>query len=160
MRKIAMGLLIITLSSSCKKDQQFSKKVDSDTIRVYEYEQMETILDTKNKGKKIIVVDASCSENENQAHLDIKNGKIKYFFYTRIFTTTMEVEEMKKRFANSKIHISYAYGGSCIPIQKEDEINCYESAMNSEVKKRFGTKFVDSIQNVRNLVRLECSKNR
>ncbi|TDP59404.1 hypothetical protein [Flavobacterium dankookense] len=158
MKKIILLLLIFPLYLSCNKEKQHEQKNNLDTIIVYEYEEDEKIFDPKNKNKKLVFVKTSCIDNEKKAYADIKRGKLIYFFYMNMSTTTMEGDEMKERFANSKINIRYAFGSGCIPAENEEEKNCYEKVMNKEVEKRFGIKFIDSIKKIRESVKLKYLK--
>lgn len=93
----------------------------------------------------IKVIDTACINEEKRAHEDIQKGKIVYFFYTGMTKMYRSNKEMKEILSKYDIKID-STTTSCIPPPKGFKTDCYISVMTSEIQKRHGKKFIDSVR--------------
>lgn len=129
------GLIIsLLLIISCRKAD--------DTIKVYTWKEYEKALH-KNPKQKIIIDDTICPFERKRALEDIKKGILVYQCYSPIPYFVMP--ELNILLRSHKI-TAIKGSSSCIPPPKGFTDNCYENIMWSEIEKRYGQEWIDSIE--------------
>lgn len=86
-----------------------------------------------------------CIDGRNRAILDIKNSKLVYYKYYGIYESFIYIKEFKKILSKDNIQFKEGHFGCCSWVDKEGE-DCYAETMLNEIKKRFGKKYIDSIE--------------
>jgi hypothetical protein len=118
-----------------------NKENKAEIKTVYNIEEYtELWIKDKNIDKKIKIIDTFCINQTKKANEDIKNGKLTYF----MSKYECEFIGMKKLLGKQNInveeylpHLSGTLGGF--------KRNCYQIKMWSEINKRFGQKYIDSL---------------
>lgn len=106
---------------------------------------------TSITGKKIKFVEYPCEVARNYAKQDLEDGQL-YFFDIIYFDENRSNKEMSKLLSEFNIQLFETYGIDVEPLDK----NCYEKFMNSEIVKKYGNNFLDSI---RVIAEIEYVKN-
>lgn len=139
MRNFILTLFFL-LILACDKKVETSKNNLNDSIIVYNEDVMNKI-----QMGMIKVIDTACINEEKRAYDDIKNGKIKYYFFNGRTEMYRSNKEMRQILSEYNIEIDSAMT-SCIPPTKGFRTNCYISIMRNEIEKRHGKSFIDSIR--------------
>jgi coenzyme F420-reducing hydrogenase gamma subunit len=163
MKKIVLLTSVIILLSSCNKKKDINSEVIivSDSVVAHNLHDYEDANRYANATKKVLTVDdTACINAKKRAIIDIKNGKLVYYFYGGIMTTMCEVEKVKKLFLKKGIKVNYGTSG-CIPNPDSDRFfeSCYEETMNTEFERRYKKAFIDSMQNIRSQQKMDCQQN-
>lgn len=128
-------ILISIFLISCK-----NKEENTAIKTVYNIEEyMELWVKDRNIDNKIKAVDTFCINQTKRAKEDIKNGKLTYF----MSEFECEFNGMKKLLSKHNIKVEN-YIHHCV-IMGGFRRNCYQIEMWSEINKRFGEKYIDSL---------------
>jgi hypothetical protein len=128
MKYITIFLLLLCLAS-CKKELEDKKniKVSSKNLNM-------------NEQSKI-----NCSNAEKQAVKDIAQNKIIYIKNLGMFGYLRSEKEIREILKKYEIDFKIGSPGSCLSHVSDGEY-CYAKIMEKEIIKRYGEKFIDSVQ--------------
>ena len=101
------------------------------------------------KASKNLTLEEKCFADSCRAVKDIKNGKLKYFFFIGMTEMYNSNKEMKQLLAKYNIEIDSAL---TYCTDARGQMNCYPGVMYREINKRYGIKFIDSLRNVANIL--------
>lgn len=129
-------LLLSLLLLGCKRSNDVTSTLP---VTVYSWEAYER---AKAKGQPVIVVDTLCPSETKRAKADIARNRLVYF--SPMYSGAV-VDEMN-RILTPYHMIAKASTGSCLSPPGGFDYGCYERVMYAEVKKRYGQKWIDSIE--------------
>lgn len=151
MKKIIGKYLFLLLLFSCNKSVEPVKVNSSkeivvesvEPIKVYSWEEYEKAK-SENPRRKLIVVDTICPYETKRAERDILKNRLAY--YSRGYTEGV-VDELN--ILTKKYGITAEYRtSSCIQAPEGFTEYCYENLMHKEIKKRYGVKWIDSLERI------------
>lgn len=102
---------------------------------------------------KIIIKDTMCLFEKNRAMSDIKNGKLKIYFSFLNFRKDFDIDnynELEKYLSKYNIAIDTIvdeYSSGCCHSSKFERY-CYQNTMKTEIEKKHGKNFLDSLCNL------------
>ena len=123
--------------SSCNKKIEL-EKFDKDGKLIVYSQKVYTEISLKNQHLKVTVIDTFCINQKSRAIKDIKNGKLIYFGFGNYEFKKLS-KKLSKYGIETKEHIA-----SCIRIGSFKPY-CYEDEMLSEIHRKYGENFIDSI---------------
>lgn len=141
---------IIILTCFIMKNKRFENKsesfysVKSDTISDSLKMEMNKWMVEEKK-----YLDSACQEETKRANDDIRKNKLVFFHYFGMveqYKGNIEMNELLKKY---NIEIDSALTYCTVPLNLQ---NCYANVMSKEIDKRFGSKFIDSLRNVAEII--------
>lgn len=133
-------LLLIGITSCSRKEVKNDTQNLNDSIFVYSEEQL-----YKTKSKKIKVKDTNCIYQQRRAKNDIKNQNLKYTLIYGFGMYDYSNKEFSELLSNYSIKLDSVMK-PCDGPTKGFRWFCYEETMNTEIERRFGLKFIDSLR--------------
>lgn len=134
-------LILLALFISCNNTNE--------QATAYSWKEYEK-LKAENPNQKIIVIDTICPFETKRAKADILNNHFIYYCGNYPEEVVQELNNLMLPYHIEAKYRSY----SCILPPKGFTENCYGQLMNDEVEKRYGEKWIDSLERlaVRNYV--------
>lgn len=130
-----------------------NEKKDTKSIKtVVLYSENDKIPNT-GENVKIIIKDTMCPFEKNRAMSDIKNGKLKIYFSFLNFRKNFDLDnydELDKYLSKYNIAIDTIvdeYSSGCCHSSKFERY-CYQNTMQTEIEKKHGKNFLDSLCNL------------
>lgn len=112
----------------------------------------------KIKNGMIKIVDTACINGTERAKRDIDQNKLTYFLIKGLSQRDVSNKEFKLILNHYGIDFKNI-SSPCVRPLKGFEWNCYENAINAEIIKRHGEKFIDSIRKVADIKFINSNPN-
>lgn len=138
-----LSIILLFLFISCNNANEKANDIadKSKTANAYSWEEYENIK-SKNPNQNINVIDTICPFETKKAKADIANGNLVYYCGNYPEVVVKELEILMLPYHIKAQYTSY----SCIPPPKGFTENCYGQLMYDEIEKRYGEKWIDSLE--------------
>ncbi|RWX02222.1 energy transducer TonB [Flavobacterium cerinum] len=145
-----MKFIIILFSlfflNSCNQKTEL-EKFDKNGKPIVYSEEVYMKMWFKNRNPDVTVIDTFCINQKTKAVNDIKNGKLTYTLINGYGMYDYSDKEMTELLLKKSIVLNSVLK-PCMGPRKGFNWYCYAELMNSEIEKKFGEKFIDSLRNI------------